>query len=152
MVGRLRHLIQEIHRNAQSEQERLETLVALRTSELFARNRDLRLVMDNVEQGFMTIDAAGTMSDERSLAVERWFGTIAAGATLWDTIDRVAPGFGTRLRLGWDQVLDGFCHSSSHWIRSRNALKRPVVTMPWRFDRSCARKAASIARSSSLPT
>jgi len=108
MVGRLRELVKTIQDNAHEQQQRLESLVDLRTSQLAARNQALRLVMDNVEQGFLTIDRDGTMSDEHSRAIERWFGAYPAGAKLWDYLERVEKGFGTVCALGWDQVVEGF--------------------------------------------
>jgi two-component system chemotaxis sensor kinase CheA len=108
MVERLRALIGQIRRNAQEEQTRLETLVSKRTAELASRNEDLRLVMDNVEQGFVTIDRAGVMSEERSRVVQEWFGAPQPGATLWSYLDQVDEGRGEILETGWSQVLDGF--------------------------------------------
>ncbi|HEX6766083.1 MAG TPA: ATP-binding protein, partial [Polyangiaceae bacterium] len=108
MVARLRELVKQIQDSAHEEHERLDSLVRLRTSELAARNQAQRLVMDNVEQGFLTIDTDGTMSDERSRAVERWFGAATAGTKLWDYLDRVAKSRGTACALAWDQVIEGF--------------------------------------------
>src|SRR5205823_7385778 len=39
----------------------LERIVRARTAELDRRNRDMRLVLDNVGQGFATVDAAGVL-------------------------------------------------------------------------------------------
>jgi HPt (histidine-containing phosphotransfer) domain-containing protein/HAMP domain-containing protein len=45
-----------------------------REQRISARNRDMRLVLDNVDQGFITVDLEGKMSNERSKIVDRWFG------------------------------------------------------------------------------
>ena len=108
MVAQLRSLMDQIRKQAQEEQERLEGLVRARTSELGVRNRDLRLVMDNVDQGFVTIDRDGRLSDERSRRIEAWFGVPKAGQTLWDYLDAVASGFGTRVKIGFEQLAEGF--------------------------------------------
>jgi two-component system, chemotaxis family, sensor kinase CheA len=49
----------------------LEKIVQARTNELDARTRDMRLVLDNVDQGFITIDREGRMSNERSAIRDR---------------------------------------------------------------------------------
>lgn len=74
MVAQLRELFARIKAAANEEQARLEHLVAQRTRDLDTRNRDMRLVLDNVGQGFATISPAGTLSRERSAILERWFG------------------------------------------------------------------------------
>jgi len=108
MVSQLRSLMEQIRKQAHEQQERLEGLVRARTEELAVRNRDLRLVMDNVDQGFVTVDRDGYLSDERSRRIEDWFGVPHAGQTLWGYLDAVAPGFGTRVKFGFEQLTDGF--------------------------------------------
>jgi HPt (histidine-containing phosphotransfer) domain-containing protein len=83
----------------------LEKKVDERTRELDERNRGMRLVLDNVAQGFITIDAHGVMASERSAIVDRWFGEPAAGATLGAL---VGGEYATWLGLGLDAVRDGF--------------------------------------------
>jgi len=50
-------------------------------------NAEMRRVLDNVGQGFMTVDANGQISGERSAILERWFGPI--GRTE-ETFERMA--------------------------------------------------------------
>ncbi|HEY5958527.1 MAG TPA: HAMP domain-containing protein, partial [Polyangiaceae bacterium] len=52
----------------------LEHKVKARTLELAAKNRDMRLVLDNVDQGFVTLGPDGTMATERSRVVGDWCG------------------------------------------------------------------------------
>jgi hypothetical protein len=52
----------------------LEKIVHSRTEALDSKNRDMRLLLDNVQQGFLTIDLAGALAQERSAAVDAWFG------------------------------------------------------------------------------
>jgi len=72
------------------------------------RNRDLRRVLDNAEDGFLAVTPAGEMSEERSQIIERWFGRPAPGAKLFDYMEQMA---GERaadwLRIGWEFVIDG---------------------------------------------
>jgi len=69
----------------------LEKIVQARTAELDARNRDVRLVLDNVDQGFLTIDRAGVLSTECSAIVERWLGEIQPGMTFGAYLSAKAP-------------------------------------------------------------
>jgi two-component system chemotaxis sensor kinase CheA len=89
--------------------ERLETMnrtleikVQERTRELADRNRDMRLVLDNVSQGFLTLSTAGHLAQERSAIVDRWFGSYAGETTFVDYIAKVdamyAVSFADRLR------------------------------------------------------
>ena len=58
--------------------ETLEQRVRERTSALASKNAELRLVLDNVDQGLIIIDMHGRMALERSSAVDRWFGATPA--------------------------------------------------------------------------
>jgi signal transduction histidine kinase/HAMP domain-containing protein len=55
--------------------------VAEREARIQSQNRELRLVLDNVAQGFITVGLDGVMSSERSAIVDRWFGAPEADAT-----------------------------------------------------------------------
>ncbi|MDP9149927.1 MAG: Hpt domain-containing protein [Myxococcota bacterium] len=86
----------------------LEKIVQARTAELDARNRDLRRVLDNVAQGFVTIDRAGTPSAERSRVFDEWFPpSPAPGVTLFDVFEQASPPFGQWSRAAWDEVTAG---------------------------------------------
>jgi two-component sensor histidine kinase/HPt (histidine-containing phosphotransfer) domain-containing protein len=54
--------------------ESLERRIRERTQELAGKNRELHLVLDNVDQALMTIDLEGRLSSERSSMAQRWFG------------------------------------------------------------------------------
>lgn len=86
---------------------RLERIVLARTQELDSKNRDMRLLLDNVQQGFLTIDSAGRMARERSAVVARWFGNPAAEATWFDFLATCAPNFAEYAEASWMQVVDG---------------------------------------------
>jgi HPt (histidine-containing phosphotransfer) domain-containing protein/two-component sensor histidine kinase len=57
-----------------SANESLERRVRDRTLELAGKNRDLRLVLDNVDQALLTVDLQGCLAPERSQRFDRWFG------------------------------------------------------------------------------
>jgi HPt (histidine-containing phosphotransfer) domain-containing protein/HAMP domain-containing protein/two-component sensor histidine kinase len=86
----------------------LEQKVEARTAELALKNRDMRLVLDNVDQGFITLSPNGEMSGERSAIVAEWFGASSQAQTFWDYISHFSRGFAVAFRLAWSQVEDGF--------------------------------------------
>lgn len=84
----------------------LEKKVAQRTKELESRNNDMRMLLNAVNQGFLTIDSNGTMSDERSLAVDQWLGTPESGMTLFDYMRSHDEKFATWLEMGVDDAFN----------------------------------------------
>ncbi len=87
----------------------LERRVEDRTRELDERNQGMRLVLDNVAQGFVTINVAdGVMATERSAIVDRWFGTPTPGTTLAAYLAPRSRSFAEWLELGLSQMRDGF--------------------------------------------
>lgn len=86
----------------------LEQKVEVRTRELDERNRGMRLVLDNVAQGLVTIDLDGVIASERSAIVDRWFGRLAPGATFGAMIGNRDPAFASWFALGLDSVREGF--------------------------------------------
>jgi two-component system chemotaxis sensor kinase CheA len=83
----------------------LERIVGVRTAELDRRNRDMRLVLDHVSQGFFTIDRRGRPSAERSRAVDQWLGPCGADETFFDWIERKSPEFAAQSRVAFDEVI-----------------------------------------------
>lgn len=84
----------------------MSNAIAAREQRIAERNRDMRLVLDNVEDGFLSVDRDGKMSDERSRIVDEWFGAPAAGATLFEYLEQIAPKAAQWLRLGWETILE----------------------------------------------
>ncbi len=83
----------------------LEKIVQARTGELDARNRDMRVLLDNVQQGFLTIDRGGALASERSAAIDAWFGAPSAQASWFDYLAGVSAHFADRSRLAWEEVV-----------------------------------------------
>lgn len=92
----------------QEAHDSLEQRVQDRTAELARRGRDMRLVLDNVDQGFITIDLQGNMSSEMSAVVETWLGRPKDEDSFFDYMDRFAPEAGMLLELGLESFQDGF--------------------------------------------
>jgi two-component system chemotaxis sensor kinase CheA len=86
----------------------LEHKVEARTAELALKNRDMQLVLDNVDQGFITLSPAGVMLGERSRVVSEWFGQATGSMPFWDYIGVTSRHFSVALRLAWSQLEDGF--------------------------------------------
>ena len=81
------------------------TIYVLRLGKTIAkRNADMRQVLENVAQGFFSIDLDGRMSTERSAIVGRWLGDIPVGATLGQILAPVAPATAASLKLGLDAI------------------------------------------------
>jgi two-component system chemotaxis sensor kinase CheA len=78
-----------------------------RTAELAEKNADMRLVLDSVSQGFVTIDGDGRLARKRSAAFDRWFDSPPAGASWFDCLERVSPVFARDSRFGWGEVTAG---------------------------------------------
>lgn len=103
MVGELQEhtdQLQEMNRD-------LETKVAARTAELAGRNRDMRLVLDNVEQGLVTLSASGQLADERSRIIDRWFGDYPTGTLFVDYVRKHDVAFAEMFQLGFEALSDG---------------------------------------------
>jgi two-component system chemotaxis sensor kinase CheA len=108
MVRQLRGLIGHINRTAREEKIRLEQLVRERTRQLDRKNADLQLVLDNVEQGFVTVNREGVVVGEQSRIVARWLGQVSPGDSLWSCLDRASPGCQGSFDAAWAQLIDGF--------------------------------------------
>lgn len=80
--------------------------VADREAKLALRNSELRLILDNVAQGFLSVSPDGTIQKERSAVVERWVGPLADGARLFDLIDQLDARQTAHSRLGWAQLME----------------------------------------------
>ncbi|HEY6079955.1 MAG TPA: HAMP domain-containing protein [Polyangiaceae bacterium] len=87
----------------------LEQKVEARTGELATKNRDMRLVLDNVDQGFINLSPRGVMASERSAIVAQWFGASAEQSQpFWEYISHFSRSFAVAFRLAWSQIDDGF--------------------------------------------
>ena len=99
--------VQESNRKLEGLNVTLEQKVEERTSELTQRGRDMRLVLDNVAQGFLTIDAEGYLAQERSAIVDRWFGPYEGEITFADYARSIDREFGERFELAFEAYIGG---------------------------------------------
>ena len=96
------------YRNLEEMNRTLEQKVAARTAQLADKNRDMRLVLDNVDQGFVTLTPDGVMAHERSRQLGAWFGEADGQTTLWEYLARTNESFAATFELGWSQIADDF--------------------------------------------
>ncbi len=79
-----------------------------REAEVQRRNRDLKLVLDNVSQGFLLVDAKGLMGPERSRVLDDWFGPPPPSNRFSEWIGARAPAFPQAFELSFEQLIEGF--------------------------------------------
>jgi len=84
----------------------LERIVAARTHELDAKNQDMKVLLDNVQQGLLTIDRAGRLAPEHSVAVDRWFGSPRTDATWVAYLETISPAFAVSTAMGFAQLVE----------------------------------------------
>jgi HPt (histidine-containing phosphotransfer) domain-containing protein/HAMP domain-containing protein len=78
--------------------------IASREQRISERNRDLRRVLDNSADGFLTVDLEGVMSDERARVLDDWFGPPRAPGAFFEYVEQIAPETASRIRLGWEEL------------------------------------------------
>ncbi len=78
-----------------------------RERRLGVRNTDLKLILDSVEQGFLTALPDGTLLPERSKVVESWLGELPNDCTVWELAGRIDPDAAGWAQMAWLQVVDG---------------------------------------------
>jgi two-component system chemotaxis sensor kinase CheA len=72
-----------------------------------ARSKDIQLILDNVGQGFLTLDQNGRMAREHSRPVVEWFGPFEPGVLLTDYLGTHDRGFGEAYSKAWQGVEEG---------------------------------------------
>jgi two-component system chemotaxis sensor kinase CheA len=75
---------------------------------LGVRNAELKLILDSVDQGFLTARSDGTLFPERSAIVEKWTGALPPDATIWSLVSLIDPGAGSWMCVAWEQATAGF--------------------------------------------
>jgi two-component system chemotaxis sensor kinase CheA len=93
-IGELMHAFMEMSRAIETREQRIRD-----------RNRDMLRILDNAEDGFITVTRAGVMSDERSQILERWFGP-AEGSGFLDYFSRISPDLAVRMTLSWEALVE----------------------------------------------
>jgi len=103
------HMVRDLdasYRRLEEMNRTLERKVEERTTEVVQKNRDMRLVLDNVDQGFVTLGMDGKLALERSRVVDEWFGAYAEPVQIWDYFGKDSEQFALAFQLGWEQVVE----------------------------------------------
>ena len=95
------------YRQLEDMNRNLEIKVEERTSELAAKNRDMRLVLDNVDQGLVTVSKDGLMALEHSKVIDDWFGASVNRTRFVDLLAQQSKRFAVEFQLALDQVIEG---------------------------------------------
>jgi two-component system, chemotaxis family, sensor kinase CheA len=81
-------------------------VVLLLATAIVNRNQDLKLIMDNVDQGFLTVRQDGHVLPEHSAILEAWFGPWRDGQPFWSYLAALAPDVREGLESLWTNVVD----------------------------------------------
>ena len=98
--------IQERDLALAEHQRNLEQLVQQRTQELARRNTEMRVVLDTVEQGLVTLDMNGQLGEERSAAFLRWFPEPETSTGFESTLVPHDRRLQLQFRLSWEAVVE----------------------------------------------
>ena len=71
------------------------------------RNREMTALLDNMDQGFLSVHPDGTLAAERSAMAARLIGAFEPGQVLWAAFARVDARFAMWLEFGWGQLREG---------------------------------------------
>lgn len=114
----------------------------------------MRLVLDHVAQGLLTISAKGEIGDERSRVVDEWLGPAPASGFFSDWVRAHDEKFGAWLDIGLEELAEDisparWCCGSSR-TASRSAAGRraepsrsPIVRSPTRCSAAWSTTRAS---------
>ncbi|HVY25639.1 MAG TPA: ATP-binding protein [Polyangiaceae bacterium] len=103
-----------------------------RTQELAGRNRDLRLVLDTVDQALLTIDLSGRVAPERSSVTDAWFGTYVGSPRFVEYVgaDR---RFTVIFELGLEGLRDGVLPAEIYLEQLPKRLERGAKQFDCRY-------------------
>ena len=110
--------------------------IRVREQRIGIRNRDMRLVLDNVGQGFVTLDATGTMSQERSRVIDEWFGAVDGETKLWDYLANVDVSVAQWFQVGWDAIGEDVLPLSLCLDQLPKLVKKTAARTSWPIARS----------------
>lgn len=85
---------------------RLQRTMSRKQAELDRANEGMRLVLDNVEQGLLTVDLSARIVGERSQAVGRWLTDAAPGVVVWRALEKADKKCAQWLEAGWSLITE----------------------------------------------
>jgi two-component system chemotaxis sensor kinase CheA len=116
--------IQVRDKELEAHRENLEALVNERTAELSRRNGDMRLVLNTVDQGLVSLQRDGSMSNERSRSFDTFFGPPAPGTAYHEHLSGGDAELAMSLRLDWEQITEGFLPLELVLHQAKNRIER----------------------------
>ncbi|HET9934062.1 MAG TPA: nitrate- and nitrite sensing domain-containing protein [Polyangiaceae bacterium] len=116
--------IQVRDKELESHRENLEALVTERTRELSQRNEDMRLVLDTVDQGLVTLQKDGSISNERSRAFDQFFGSPPPGLPYYEHLAGDDENLRLYLKLDWEQLTEGILPIEVVLDQAKNRIER----------------------------
>jgi two-component system chemotaxis sensor kinase CheA len=84
----------------------MASAIKVREERINTRNRDMRLVLDNVGQGFITLDVEGTVAEEHSKIIDEWFGAAGRSVKFWEYLQTIDARAADWFELGWTAIQD----------------------------------------------
>jgi HPt (histidine-containing phosphotransfer) domain-containing protein len=114
--------------------ETLEHRVEERTAELARKNRDMRLVLDNVDHGFITLSPEGRMATERSRIVDAWFGACADSLPFWEYLAPLSDSFGSHFQWAWEQLTEALLPLEAGLAQLPTRLTTGEKTFAFRYS------------------
>lgn len=85
-------------------QERMRAAVAHEKHTVDVVNADLRVILDNSGQGFLSLDASGRVTGERSAVIDSWLKEVRAGVPFAELIQSLDPVVSGAFAAGWLQL------------------------------------------------
>ena len=103
---RLQRALREL-KSAEDAVETSERLLTETYRAIEVASRNMRVVLDNVQQGFVTLDREGFIAPGWSRAIERLLGPCTGGQQFAAYLGRSNRALGQLFGLAWDQVMAG---------------------------------------------
>ncbi len=111
--------------------------IRVREDRINARNNQMRLVLDNVGQGFISLDPSGAVSDERSRIVDEWFGALDGCPKLWDCLGRVDREVGQYFEVAWSAVVDQYLPQELAFEQLPKLVRKGDLTLQLTYRPIC---------------
>lgn len=96
--------LESLSRELRGMNEGLETLVAARSLALAHREKQLRLVLDSMEEALVTVGLDGLLTGECSKSAVAWFGEPATTQPVWSYLFPELPELQLSFELGLEQL------------------------------------------------
>ena len=128
---------------------RLEKIVEARTDAIREQQREMHLILNNLQEGLVTIDLDGHVAGETSRAIKDWFGSPLPGEALASRIGRRDAAFGMKLAHGLGVMKEGILPAQALGLlptRLRNGAKTFSVQYRLMSDDDSSLQAVSTDR------